>query len=232
MKKRKLDKVFIWAMTLLFLLACLVPGAPLIPTQTVEVISQDALGTIVAGTSNAAQAQTSSALPTATQTFTLTWTPSVTSTFTPTFLYLLPTATLVPSETPIPAVGNLLVAGSGTAVKSIFTGRPWTCLVTGVSPAQNTVQKPNKEFNISWTLMNTGTKAWTNNGVDFVDNGGYGTIQRPIQDLPRIVASGSSISLTIRTLSPKRAGSFTIFWALQVGNNKFCTMKHTFVVEE
>lgn len=215
---------------LLFLLACGLPmaGQPVVSTVTMP--SQEEINTLVAGTANAAQIQTASALPSVTPTFTTTRIPSDTPTFTPTFIYLLSTATKVPSYTPIPPVGHIIVNGTIT-VDDRLTGRPWTCLVTGTSPAKDIVQKAHTTFYVTWAVMNTGTKSWWNNGVDFVHTGGYESNLRPVLDLPETVASGGSISLKIELTAPKKTGPYNVYWSLKVGNNSFCHMKYSFKVE-
>lgn len=230
MDKIKLGKVFACNILVLFLLACVLPPAFVAPTQPIELISQEDLGTLVAQTSNAAQIQTASALPTITPTFTSTRIPSVTPTSTPTFIFLLSTATLVPSYTPILPVGQISVNGTIT-VDERLTDRPWTCLVTGSSPDRSTVHKQRSNFDITWTVMNTGTKAWSNNGIDFVHTGGYESNQRPTLDLPKSIASGNSIYLTISMTTPKSAGTYNTYWSLKVGQKSFCYMKFTFKVD-
>lgn len=219
----------IWAITL-FLLACISPNLAPKPTPPNETISQEDLGTLVAGTSNAARIQTASSQPTITPTFTVTRIPSETFTSTPTFIYLLPTATLIPSYTPIIPVGNIIVNGT-IMVDERLTDRPWSCLVTGSTPPRNVAQKPGKDFYVTWSVMNTGTETWSNNGIDFVYETGYRTEQRQIQDLSRSVVSGGSIGLKILLTAPKNAGTYSAIWALKVGNKAFCHMKIVFKVE-
>ncbi|MCC7117632.1 MAG: hypothetical protein IT310_03825 [Anaerolineales bacterium] len=217
----------------LFALACALPaGLVPPPTPTVESLSQADFATIVAGTANAAGAQTASALPTATRTYTPTWTPSLTPTPTPTFLFLIPTRTPIPTDTVIPTMGTLVILGSGTAPTSIYKDVPWACLVTGSTPPRNAPVKPGKDFYVTWTVKNVGTKEWWNNGIDFIYDGGYRTEQRAIQDLPKTVYPGGSVTLKVLLIAPKRPDSYNVIWALRVGNKSFCHLKITFKVAD
>jgi hypothetical protein len=92
-------------------------------------------------------------------------------------------------------------------------------------------QKPKKEFYVSWIVKNTGTKTWSNNGIDFVFDGGYHTEQRPIQDLPRSVVPGKSIELKVLLIAPERPDTYNVIWSLRVGQTKFCHMKIVFTVK-
>lgn len=236
MKPRNISSIGLYrtvplAFFTIFLLACILPGLSLTPTPIPpdETISQEALGTLVAGTADAARIQTASSLPTITRTFTVTRVPSETFTFTPTFIFLLPTATPVPSYTPIVPPGNIVVKGT-TEVDKRLTGRPWTCLVTGSTPPRNVPQKPGKDFYVTWTVMNTGTKTWSNNGIDFVFESGYRTEQRQLQDLPRSVVSGASINLKVLLTAPKVEGTYQAIWQLKVGQKVFCRMVIVFLI--
>jgi hypothetical protein len=230
-KKIKMNQLIGWNALLFLLLACLIPSpvAPTVPAPNFP--SESEIGTLVAETAAAAVIQTSSALPTITSTATQTRIPSFTPTFTPTFIYLLPTGTLVPSYTPIIPVGHIIVNGTIT-VDDRLTGRPWTCLVTGSTPPRNEPVPAGKDFYVTWTVMNTGTKVWPNTGIDFIYDSGYRTEERPIQDLWHSVAPGSSINLKVLFTAPKKEGSYNSIWVLKVGHSKvFCGMKIVFSVK-
>jgi hypothetical protein len=199
--------------------------------QPVASLSQSDLGTIIAQTADAAYLQTASAAPSPTATFTPTRIPSKTATFTPTFIYIIPTITSTLTKTPAPPpVGNIIVNGTIVPDERL-TDRPWTCLVTGVTPPRGAVLPPGKDFYVTWTVMNTGTKPWWNNGIDFLYQSGYRTDQRQIQDLPSSVSRGNFINVTVLFTAPKTAGTYSSIWGLRVGQLVFCRMKTTFIVE-
>src|SRR6185369_8937006 len=140
--------------------------------QPLNLISEADLGTLVAGTSKAAAIETASALPSVTSTPTVTRIPSKTPTSTPTFIYLLPTATAVPSYTPLVPVGPITVFNGTITVDERLTERPWTCLVLGSTPSRGVPQKPGRDFYVTWAVMNTGTETWPYYGIDFVYESG------------------------------------------------------------
>jgi hypothetical protein len=229
--KTRLNKSLGWVVFLILLLACVTPGAATQPPPTT--ISESDLATLIVGTANAAQIQTASAQPTITRTATWTRIPSETPTSTPTFIYLLPTATLVPSYTPIVPPGNIIVNGTLTTLTpdERLTKRPWTCLVLGSVPPRDSIQTSGKDFWVTWTVMNTGTETWSNNAIDFVYASGYRTEQRQIQDLSLSVKTGSSINLKILLTAPNKPSTYNAIWALKVGRQAFCHMKIVFTVK-
>ncbi len=222
LNKSLLNKPLYGVCFLILLLACVTPSAATQPVPTT--ISNEDLATLIVGTSNAAQIQTASALPTITPTATWTRIPSFTPTSTPTFIYLLPTGTPVPSYTPIVPVGHIIVNGTLATVTadSRLTGRPWTCVVTGSTPPRDVPVPVGKNFYVTWTVMNTGTELWPNTGIDFIYDTGYRTEERPIQDLWHSVSPGHTINLKVL---------FTAIWILKVGHKVFCRMKIVFLVK-
>jgi hypothetical protein len=228
--KTKMNKLIVWNVLLLLLLACLIPSPVTPAVPTADFPSESEIGTLVAETAAAAVIQTSSALPSITPTGTRTRIPSFTPTSTPTFIYLLPTGTPVPSYTPLVPVGYIIVNGTIT-VDERLTGRPWTCLVTGSTPPRNEPVPAGKNFYVTWTVMNTGTEVWPNTGIDFIYDSGYRTEERPIQDLWHSVSPGHSINLKVLFTAPKKDGVHNSIWILKVGHKVFCSMKIVFSVK-
>lgn len=230
MRTGKLKKISMGLGVFLFLISCLLPGVATTPIQSQPSLSPSDIGTLVALTAGAAQVQTASALPTITATSTVTRIPSVTFSPTPTFIYILMTDTLIPTETSVSSIGNVQLYGTATPDERL-TGRPWTCLVTGSTPPRNVSQKPGTDFYITWRVMNTGTKTWSNNGIDFLYESGYRAEQRQLQDLPLSVVTGGSINLKVLLTAPKAPGTYSTIWKLKVGQTTFCRMQITFLVE-
>ena len=214
MNSKLIRRKSIWLVAALLMLGCALPSLVTpAPIQSPAVQSSEILGTSIVQTSAAAQTQTITALPSSTSTFTptLTLIPTTTLTPTPTFIFSLFTATPVPSETSIPSVSSPSVpsvsgtdnnAGLGVTTDGYkFTGKEWTCTVTAKSPGKGAVIAKGKTFYAYWTVVNTGTKTWTNNGIDFRYIGGLRMDGRKIQDLPVTVAPGNKITLKINTKS-------------------------------
>lgn len=89
-----------------------------------------------------------------------------------------------------------------------------------------------KEFYVTWTVLNTGTKNWTVNTIDFIYVNGYRHEGKPIQDLWKNVPSGRTIDLRVLFKAPKAPGEYRATWTLKVGNRVFCGMRTIFEVRE
>ena len=223
----------------LFMLACALPSlGTKSPTQSPQGLAPELLGTSIAQTAAAAKTQTVIYMP---PSLTPTLTPFPTGTqievtSAPTFLFALPTFPPLPTGTPIPGIIIQIPGGgsgnsAGTDSDSPFTGEEWTCGIRTKNPPMNTVVERGASFYVTITLFNSGTKTWTNNGIDFVYTGGYRIEGTRIQDLPLTVAPGKEVKVKSLIIAPKKPDIYNIFWTLQVGNYKFCGMKYTFEVK-
>ncbi len=242
MNSNLIRRISLWLFTALLVLGCALPFlAEPAPAQLPATQSSEILGTSIVETAAAAQTLTVTFLPSPTSTLTPTLTriPTVTQTPTPTFIYSLFTATFVPTETSTVSVSSAGGTAGGaddgtngtlgfTEDGYKFTGKEWTCTVTAKSPGKGAVVKQGQTIYASWTVVNTGTKTWTNNGVDFRYQAGLRMDGRKIQDLPRTVAPGNKITLTIQLTAPKRSETYATTWTLKVGIRTFCPMKITF----
>jgi len=251
-KVKRIRRIRNWSATALFLLACIspsfvVPGS----TEAVKTHVPGILGTMVAQTAAVAQTQTALSLPTSTYTSIPTGTlfPTrkvLTPTSTPTYIYAFPTFTKL-TATPTQAtptlptilipvaskdnVTNTLTVDDANATRFPKIPKEWNCTVMGKTPPQGTSVDPKEKFYVSWTIKNTGTRAWTSNTIDFVYTGGFRSDERPIQDLRSTVAPGGSITVKVQLTASKFPGTYNTFWSLRVGNTKFCHMKQTFEVK-
>ena len=238
MKGKRFRRIIFSMATALFVLACALPSLGTgSPTQAPQGLSPELLGTPIAQTAAAAQTQTIVYLP---PSLTPTQTPFPTGTqievtSAPTFIFALPTFTPLPTWTPIPGIivqiPGVSANPAGTDSDSPFTGEEWTCGIRTKNPPMGTVVERGASFYVTITLFNSGTKTWTNNGIDFVYTGGYRIEGTRIQDLPITVASGKEVKVKSLVIAPKKPDTYNIFWTLQVGNYKFCGMKYTFEVK-
>lgn len=75
---------------------------------------------------------------------------------------VLPSPTpVLPTATPFVVVPPTVTPGSGGGGGSVTVVRPdFACTSRDRRPFDNTVFNRNKEFDIRWTIVNTGTKAW------------------------------------------------------------------------
>ena len=126
----------------ILLLAACAPAAQ--PTESPEDIA-DQVATAVALTVAAQNTQTAEAIPPATNTPL----PTQTEAFPPSPTPILPTAT--------PLTLSTATRVAGTAGPTA-TRPEYACSAISRRPFDNTVFRPNAEFDIVWTIVNTGTK--------------------------------------------------------------------------
>lgn len=134
--------------------------------------------------------------------------PSETPTLTPTPLLIFPTLT---PFLPVPTGQT----GGGMAP----TASSYACSVVNRIPADNTVFKPNKDFDVKFSLRNVGSKTW-GKGADLVYNGGTNMLTTNVTyELPE-VAPGQMIGPFIfDARTPAKAGTYTMNFKVQGG---FC----------
>lgn len=191
----------IGGLVLLLILAACMPSSTQPNTPSAEEVEAQ-VSTSVALTISAEKTRISAFTPTATDTAT------PTAIFTETWMSTFPTLTPFPSSTPH-ALGN----------GSSFTPSPYECTVVNKKPADNTVFKPNNEFDVKFSLWNTGTKNW-DAGPDLLFNSGTNMLKTNISyELPA-VRSGEIVGPFIfDAKAPNKAGTFTMTFKVQGG---FC----------
>lgn len=220
---RKFKKITGWLVLISFLPACVIASAPV---QVLEPQSANMLGTAIVQTAAAARTQTATALRPPTSTLTPSATPTL-ATPTATFFFSLFTST--PG---IPIDSGDIVEGGDSSTSSVpYTGKPWTCVVVAKSHPKGAVVAAGKSFVAYWTVINTGTKTWTGNTIDFVYKSGYRHDGKLIQDLSSTVAPGRQVAVGVSFTAPKVAGEYAAIWTLKVGNHPFCGMKIIFEVK-
>lgn len=236
MRTGNIRNVSLWLALLLFMLACAVPALAPSPTPIVTGQLPETLDVIIEQTAAAAQTQTTTALPSPTFTLTPTRTPTITPTATPTFFFSLYTQTPIPIPTeayltPLVESGGSSGGSTTGALGTIkYTGQEWTCAIVGRSQPNGAVVKAGISFYVYITFVNTGTKTWPSQGVDFVYRSGYRQVGGPIMDIPKTVPPGNSLKVGAMFEAPKREGIYNSIWTLKVGNNPFCGVKISFKV--
>jgi Ig-like domain from next to BRCA1 gene len=181
----------------IFLLVACAP-APAQPTQTQEVVDIDAeIATAVALTVAAQNTQTAEAIPPATNTPLATQTPDVP----PSPTSILPTSTPLTLPTPTRVVGT---AGP-TATKPEYA-----CSAISRRPFDNTVFRPNQEFDIVWTIVNTGTKTMAA-GLDLKYSSGPKMTTTSRVELPEL-KPGEQYTVDFDAIAPSRQGQHIMIY--------------------
>ena len=138
------------------------------------------------------------------------WSPTPLPTETP-----LPTPTLAfPSLTPFPSSTPHYTGGG-----YLPTPSEYECVVLNKLPADNSLFKPKKDFDIRFYLRNSGTKRW-DKGMDLLYHSGTNMlIGDPIYELPQVAPGGMVGPFVFDAKSPNKAGTFVMTFKVQGG---FC----------
>lgn len=206
------NKIISLLTTILLMLACV----PTLPTSSAPIPTFDANAplTAIVRTAGAAMTQTAQfAPPTLTPTVTPTRTAFPTETITPTFIFVLPTSTVPPTQIP---------AGS--------SGLELECQVLSQDPPNNTIVSLHSTFTAKWIVANVGTKTWPSDNTDYRYFSGDKFHLQPIYDFEKSVVAGDSIELVVAMQAPNQTGTFTTSWRISIGNERFCSMNITIIV--
>ena len=194
--------MFILMTGVLFLAAC-APSAPAAPTQDPAEIQQqiqEAVELTVAA-QNAQQAEALAAQPT--------------NTPLPTQTEAAPTVTpLIPSATPFVVVPPT-TAPSGGGGGGTVTKAEYSCDIIRQRPYDDTYYKPGAPFDVKWTIVNTGTKAWPA-GLDLKYNSGPKMTGSILFELPAM-APGDQYSINFDAVAPSDEGHQVMVWVLEGG---------------
>ena len=155
------------------------------------------IGTSVALTITA-HAQTQAAIPTLTPTPTETPSPTVTVTASP-FPTLTPFSTSTKFPTSAPA--------------------DYACAVVNKSPGDNSIFKPNKDFDIKFWLRNVGTRKWDKGADLSYHDGTKMIVGNTVYELPEVKPGQQVGPFIFDARSPKKLGDFVTRLKLQGG---FC----------
>lgn len=187
-----------------FTLACLPTlGAASTPLPTFDA---NAPLTAIAQTAAAAATQTALSIPTATATPIPTKTPTESPTPTPTFLFLVPTLFIPPTQVPI---------GSSNL--------DFDCQVLSFEP-QEAVAVSARFFG-KWIVANIGKVAWDANNLDYQYVDGDKIHLQSIYDFPASVQPGATVELTVDMQAPVAPGEYYTRWRINAGKLGFCPME-------
>jgi hypothetical protein len=195
MMNQTVKRILFSAMSMIVLLTACAPQAQ--ATQDPALVQQ-LIEQSVALTVAAQNAETASAIPPATET------PL------PTATEVVPTP-IIPSATPfvvVPPTAVVSGGGGGSTVKPEFA-----CDVIHQRPFDDEVFKPGAEFDVRWTILNTGTKSWRD-GLDLRYSYGpemtdTATIELPAMD------PGDQFEIILDAIAPTETGRQVMVWVLE-----------------
>jgi len=127
---------------------------------------------------------------------------------TPELLTATPFVIVPPTDTPAVSSG-----GGGTVIKPDYA-----CDVIDQQPLDNSVWKRNKDFDINWTLVNTGTRNWPQ-GWDLKYYSGPQMTKVTFVELSKTVKPGEKYKIILDAVTPDAKGHQVMTWSLEGG---FC----------
>lgn len=191
-------RILFSAMTAVFLLAACVPAAQ--PTVDSDEVANQ-VSTSVALTVAAQNTQDALARPSETPTLVPTET-------------LLPSPTLVPdipTATPVVVVPPTAVSGGGGG--STTTQQEYDCDIIRRRPFDNTFFRPGDEFDIRWTIVNTGTRN-LRAGTDVKYSIGSQMVGVTFVELPEM-RPGDQYEITFDAIAPDTEGNHIMTWVVE-----------------
>jgi hypothetical protein len=142
-----------------------------------------------------------------------------TNTQVPTNTALLPaTATLQPENTAAQAMPTMTatstsapISGPGLAPVKSPTFYPDRAELVGQEPADWTVFRPGEEFDLKWTIKNTGSRAWTTEYYYRYLSGPAGTSGSQFM-VTNAAGVGDTVLLIVDMVAPSEPGNYTSTW--------------------
>lgn len=204
-------KIFLLSIVFIFTLACVIPTLAPAPVPTFDA---NVPLTAIVLTSDAAATQTqrfAPPSPTSTALPTKTFVP--TETITPTFIFLLPTATIPPTQIP--------VGSSGLELE---------CQIISQDPPNGSLMQKSVDFVVRWTIANVGTHTWPSDNTDYRYISGDKLHIQPIYDLEKNVVAGDTIELFVNMQTPANVGTYSTSWRITIGKERFCPLNLNIIV--
>ena len=198
--KQSTQRILFSALAVMFLLAACIPAQPETPDPA-EIENQ--IATSVALTVASQNLETEQAAPVATNTSIPTDTPAAIDTPTA----ILPTATpfVIVPPTNVPSGG-----GGGTVVQADYS-----CNAISRRPFDYQIFKPGDEFDVRWTIVNTGRRTMVA-GLDLKYSIGEQFISVDRVELPEL-EPGEDYTVEFDAVAPTRPGNYIMTYIVEGG---------------
>lgn len=136
----------------------------------------------------------------------------------------LPTQTEVAADTPTPVVPtatpfvivpptNTVAAGGGGGAVVPTVKPDYACNAINRRPYDNQIFKPNEEFDVRWTIVNTGSKTWRA-GLDLEYSSGPEMTAVKFIELPSL-KPGETYEVILDAVAPGKQGSYVMIWRVE-----------------
>jgi len=144
--------------------------------------------------------------------------PEPTNTPLPTQTEAVPPTPIVPTATPfvvVPPTSTPVTSSNSGGSGGVVVSPEYACTVVKQSPLDNSQWKRNKDFDVNWTIVNTGTKSWQA-GLDLVFYSGTNMAKNSLVELPAL-KPGEQIKIVLDAVTPAQKGTYTMIWKLEGG---------------
>jgi len=133
----------------------------------------------------------------------------------------------LPTATPFVVIPPTTVSSSGGAPYVAPPKPEYACDCILQKPADFSYWKRNKDFDVRWTIVNTGTKAWQA-GLDLTFHSGTNFAKSSFVELP-YMAPGDTYTVILDAVTPSSDGQYIMVWKLEGG---FCFPAIGIIVEQ
>jgi hypothetical protein len=121
---------------------------------------------------------------------------------------------IVPTATPFTVVPPTLVPSTGGGGGGVPPAKlDYDCTSQDRRPYDNTYFRSNKEFDIKWTIVNTGTKSWPA-GLDVKYFSGEKISTTTFVELPAM-APGDTYEIVLDGVAPQKQGFYVMTWTVE-----------------
>ncbi len=128
---------------------------------------------------------------------------------------ILTTPALSGSPTPPPAAASAL-----------------DCKLVWQSPPNGSTYNPREKFSVGWNIRNIGTATWEEGSFEFTYLEGARLNPDGMVPLRANVAPGQSVVLSVPMNAPITPRMYTTYWGIRQGNNFFCRLELTIIVQQ
>lgn len=206
MKQSIRQILFLALASSLWLAACAPAAAPTQDPALVQQLIEQAVELTVAAQN--AQATEQQALIVPSNTPLPTQTEAVPASPTPALPSATPFVIVPPTNTAVVSSGG---GGGGGVVPTAVPN--YACNAISRRPRDNTILKPNEEFDIRWTIVNTGTRAWRD-GLDLEYVSGPEMTNVKFIELPAL-DPGESYEVILDAVAPNQQGFHVMTWRVE-----------------
>jgi len=105
----------------------------------------------------------------------------------------------------------------------------YQCSIVSVSPSGSVA--PKADFDVVWTVKNTGTETWDKGSFDYKYIDGSSMQRFKIYDFKQTVKPGETVKIVVDMTAPSSKGTYSANWAIVKSGDTKCALPVTVVVK-